>query len=343
MRRALLAVLASTVLLVAFVVLLGPGALAARLAATDPAWFGLALALVAGSLLCWSEALRPLLADAGGPLTAWRTAVAYTASMCGRQLVPVGAVGGPAITALAVEREGSLSYEETLAVVTVAEFLSTGASLALAAVGVVLVAGSGPVGVTVVGLAVALGGVAALLAAVAVAAMYRRHPLERIVLWAIGLVRRGVARVSTRLATPLRPDRTAARLDRFFATIDAVAARPRSLGLSYLYHQLGWLYVALALSACALALEAPIGLGVVFLSVPASLLVDVLPLPGGLGGIEFALAALLATLGGVELAAAGAVVVLYRLCTYWFVVAVGGLAAVYSAVSVRELVVEAPG
>jgi hypothetical protein len=36
------------------------------------------------------------------------------------------------------------------------------------------------------------------------------------------------------------------------------------------------------------------------------------------------------------------VVVLYRLCSFWFVVAAGGVAAAFGSVSVRDLVAETP-
>lgn len=342
LRRSLLAVGASVVLLAVFLLALGPGSLAAHLAATDPAWLGLGLGLVVVSLACWSEGLRPLLADAGGPVSARRTALAFSASMCGRQLVPVGAVGGPALTAYAVDRESALDYEETLAVVTVAEFLSTVASLTLAAIGVLLVAATGTVDSTLRLFATVLLGVAGLLAALAGTVWYRRRTVEGTVLGVVRLLRLGLGRISSRLAAPFARDRAAEGLHRFYATVDRVAAHPRTLAVSLVYHQLGWVCMALPLSACGLALGVRLPVALVFFAVPASLLVDVLPLPGGLGGIEFALSGLLIALAGVDLAMAGAIVVLYRLCSYWFVVAIGGAAAVYSAVSVRELVGDRP-
>jgi uncharacterized protein (TIRG00374 family) len=113
---------------------------------------------------------------------------------------------------------------------------------------------------------------------------------------------------------------------------------PRSLVVSHLSHQLGWLCLAVALSASALALDAAVPFGVVLFAVPASLLVDVRPLPGGLGGVEFVLAGMLAALAGLDLGVAAAVTLRYRLCSYWFVVAVGDVAALYSSVPVCDLV-----
>jgi uncharacterized protein (TIRG00374 family) len=97
-----------------------------------------------------------------------------------------------------------------------------------------------------------------------------------------------------------------------------------------------------ALSASALALDAAVPFGVVLFAVPASLLVDVRPLPGGLGGVEFVLAGMLAALAGLDLGVAAAVTLRYRLCSYWFVVAVGDVAALYSSVPVWDLLEREP-
>ncbi|WP_435102690.1 flippase-like domain-containing protein [Halarchaeum sp. P4] len=88
---------------------------------------------------------------------------------------------------------------------------------------------------------------------------------------------------------------------------------------------------------------ASVALTVVLLAAfrPAALLHELhgvaVPLPGGLGAVEFVLVGLVVTLAGVDPAAAAATVVVYRLCSYWFRVALGALASAYSVVGVREL------
>lgn len=340
MDRSLLAFGASALLLVGFVVLLGPVALARQLTRTDPVIFGMGLVLVVLSLVCWSEALRPLLADASGPVSARRTFVAYAASMAGRQLVPAGAVTGPALTAFALDRESRLTYDETLAVVTVVEFLSTVASLGLAGMGVAVVAATGTVATPLRLLSAVLLGFAGLFLALGVVVWYRRRTVEWLVVGALRLVRATVGVRWPRLTRAVEPSRGAAHLQRFYGAIDAVAAHPRSLAVSFGYLLVGWLCMAIPLYTSALALDVSVSLALVAFVVPASLLVDVLPLPGGLGGIELALAGLLTTLAGVSAAAAGAVVVLYRLCSYWFLLVLGPLVAISGSVSVSELVAE---
>lgn len=337
MRKRGLALVASGVLLLALLALAGPDALAARLAGADLGWVGVAFGSILLSLLCWSQGLTPLLAVVDAPVPAGRTAVAYTASMLGRQIVPVGAVGGPAITAFTIHRQTDLSYDETLAVVTVAEFLSTVTSLLLAAAGITYLVATGPEDP---GLAL----VAGLLLLVAVALVlgvalvwYRRGSVSRLVRSGAWILRAIGRRLSPRLAAWASSARASRSLGRFYDTVDALRGQSRAVFASTCYHLLGWILVVVSLWASALALDLEVAFALACVVVPTSLLVDVLPLPGGLGGIEVALAGLLVLLAGLDLAGAAAVVVLYRLATYWFVIALGAAAAFYSSMSVRDI------
>ncbi len=332
-----LALVASGLLLLALLALAGPDALAARLAVADPMWFGLALVSVPCALLCWSQGLRPLLAAVDAPISPGRTAVAYTASLLGRQIVPVGAIGGPAITAFALDRETPLSYDVTLAVVTVAEFLSTVASLVLAAGALLYLAATGTVDPKLSVLAGLLLFVAALLVAGAILIWYRRGNVSWLVRGLAWLLRAVGGVMSTRLAAWASEARARRALSRFYDTVDTLRGRSRAILASAFYHLVGWVLAVIPLWASALALDLRVSFALACVLVPASLLVDVLPLPGGLGGVEVALAGLLLVLASLDFADATAVVVLYRLATYWFVVALGAAAILYSSISVREI------
>lgn len=194
---------------------------------------------MAVSMACWSEGVRPLLRTAVGPVSAGDAGIAYTASLFGRQVLPVGAGAGPVITAFAIDRESALSYDETLAVVTVAEFVSTVASLALAAAGLLWLAWTGSFDADLWLVAALLLGFAGLLAAAATFVWYRRSAVCR--------------------------------------------GNERAVFHSYLYHQFGWVFVAIPLSVSAVALGVPLPFGLVCFVVPTSLTVEVLPLPGGSG------------------------------------------------------------
>lgn len=63
----------------------------------------------------------------------------------------------------------------------------------------------------------------------------------------------------------------------------------------------------------------------------ASDFANALPLLGGLGGVEVALAVLLSLLAGVDIQVAAALAFLFRLWGYWFVLLLGGASTAYLA------------
>jgi uncharacterized protein (TIRG00374 family) len=337
MRRSLWAFVASVVLLAAFLGVVGPRALAGHLAGANLAVFSLGLLAMVATLLCWSEGLRLLLVDAGGQVSVWRTAVAYTAAMLGRNLIPMGAVASPAITAYAVDREVSLSYNETLAVVTVAEFLGTIASLLVVAIGIpsLLIASPGVPQFRLFILAIA--GLAAVLLVTTVVFWYRRRTIEYAVLGVTHFLQVTVGRIGARLHAALAPDRVEDQLHRFYATVETLAANRRTVALSFALHLLGWIASTLPLYTSALAVDVHVPLALVFFLVPASQLATALPLPGGLGGVEVVLAGALAVVLGIDVALAATIALLYRLCAYWFLLVAGAVASLYAAASVRSL------
>jgi uncharacterized protein (TIRG00374 family) len=110
----------------------------------------------------------------------------------------------------------------------------------------------------------------------------------------------------------------------------------RAVLYAFALSQLGWVLFALPLYTGALALDVRLPLALALFLVPAAGLATVFPLPGGLGGVEVVLAGLLAVLVAIDLTTAGAVVILFRLCSFWFFVLVCGVAVSISAVGVRE-------
>lgn len=337
MRRLLASVGASVLVLGGFLLVVGPARLVGQLAGVRIGVFALGLVAVLVALGLWSEASRRLFAAFDTPIPRRRAFLAYCAGAFGKQVLPMGNAGGPAIMAYAFDREAGLGYGRALAVVVIAEFLSLAASVLLGAAGLaVLLSGdASPPELRWVGVGVAL--VAATLVALVVVVWYRRRHVEMTVAGVARLVRPIAGRLSPRLGDRLRPERITATLRGHYATVDAVTADRRALLWAFLLTQLGWAAFALPLYTGALALGLHLPLALVAFLVPTAGLATVVPLPGGLGGVEVALAGLLTALAGIDLAVAGAVVVLYRLCSFWFFVMIGGIGASMAAVGVGEL------
>ncbi|MFC4358668.1 lysylphosphatidylglycerol synthase transmembrane domain-containing protein [Halobium salinum] len=304
------------------------------LAGADPVPVALGGVVSVVAVLCWSEALRRVLSftvpaseDGVGPVTGVRFRAAYLAGDFTKQVMPMGHVSGPAILSYWVSDAFDLEYERTLAAVTVSDLLNLLASLAIAAVGVcaVAVAGGRGLDVFVASLAVAGGGVAGLLALVTVYRPTLTRAVRRLATAGHALARRTTGHAPRRL----NPDAVEAGLRDYYATLDVVgeARNRRAVGVAGGVALLGWCCYAAPLYAAALALDASVSLPLALLLVPLAGLATWVPLPGGLGGVEVALTSGLVAIGGLPVDLAAAVALLYRLCSYWFVVAVDGVAA----------------
>lgn len=302
-------------------------AVASELSAVDVPTAVLALPAILIAFTLYSEAQRRLLATAGVELSRGRMWVRYVAAAGVRMVIPLGQATGPAILAYAVRSEAEGGTEQAFAATTVGGLASHAAQLTLALAGLGVVATTDGLGGR---LAVWIGGAVVVLVttllAFGVLVRLRRSVLRRVALAAAVGGRATVGRVSGRARTALSPGAVAGRVDRFGGAVDAVAERPRAVAAAFALHVVGWTFAAGSLSIALLAMGrgdlAALGL----LLVPTAGLVALLPLPGGLGGVEVALTALLVDVGRLGAPAAAAAVLLYRLSAYWFVLAVGGVA-----------------
>jgi hypothetical protein len=283
-----------------------------------------ALSAVAAVLL-WSEALRQLL-GVTHPVSGLRYRAAFLTGDFTKQVLPMGHASGPAIMAYAVARAVDIDYEDTLAAITVADLLNLVGSLLLAVVGVAVVAVERPGTATdavLVPLAVAVVGVGLLVGLLA----YRRRLLTRIVCGLAQVCHATAGRAVGRLDRALDPERIETRLAGYYATLDTVARDRGRVVLAALLAVVGWVLFAVPLYTSALALGVSLPATLALFVVPLAGLATWFPIPGGLGGVEVAVAGALVGLAGMGVGTAAAVALLYRLCSYWVIVTVDGLAA----------------
>jgi len=341
MRRTILGFGVALLAVGAFLSLLDPAAMWSVIRRTDPLAVAVGLLAVVLAVACWAESMRRVLLATGGHLSPRQGFAAYASGMFAKQVLPMGNAGGPAIMAYAIDRESDLDFERSLAVVTVGDFLGLCASLLLALVGIAYVVLTVPptrlVQAALVG--VALFGV--VLVSVAVLLVFRRRTLRYLVLGVARILRDTVGRLSDRLAAALTREAVDASTRRYFETFDAAAGDRRSMAVAATLALCGWTLFAVPLYTSAAAVGAPMAFGLVLFVVPVGGLATVIPLPGGLGGVEFAVAGMVLALTTADTAVVGAMVLLYRLCVYWFVVLLGGVGLAMTAASVRSVAAEA--
>lgn len=318
-----------------FLAAVGPRAVFASMSDVVLPVYAVGFAAVVGAFYCWSEALRRLLVSVGGDVRGPRYRAAFMSGEFVKQVVPMGHSGGPVFVSYAVSRETDASYEATFAAATLVEFVNIGASvvLALAGLGVLLATGSVETGAVFVALLVGLAVAVAALLGAAVFVTSRRAFVERVAVVLATVVRGSLGRLSGRVRSAFDPERVAGVAVTYYAALDRALDDRRQVVRAAAFSLVGWALFLAPLYTSFRAIGAPVPYAVVVFVVPVLSLVNVVPLPGGLGGFEIALAAVLVALVGLDLPTATAGVFLYRLSNYWFVVLMGGIAA--GAFSIR--------
>jgi uncharacterized protein (TIRG00374 family) len=309
MRRRPLAALLAVALLAAFVLVLGPERVARDLSRADPRLVALACLSTLGSLLCWSEAQRRLHGAAGATTGPGAFGVAYATGVFLKLTLPGGRAGGPAVMAYALGRETRLGFERDLTAVLAGKFVGFLGCVPPALAGLLFVTLPFPVGRA---LLPATAGLTAVVGVTAVVLVRRPGTVRAVVHRLAGLGRATVGRLSERAATRLSHSRVDAACDRAGHTLAAIRGDRRALASAFVLTALGWCLAAGPLYFAFAALEVPVPLALALFVVPAGTVANGVPLPGGIGGVEFALTGLLVAVTGLPVATVGAAVLLYR-------------------------------
>ncbi|QDX40487.1 lysylphosphatidylglycerol synthase transmembrane domain-containing protein [Salarchaeum sp. JOR-1] len=278
-------------------------------------------------LASWGLALRRVLDSIGVAASALDAFLLYAAAAFANNITPFGQAGGEPFSALLISRATGSDYEEGLAAIASVDTLNFIPSLLLAVLGL-----------TYYTLTYAVGDRVQLVSA-AVAVLAVTIPLTGYLLWryrdrfkaalasTLAPVLRVVARVVPGFSAPgagVLRDRIAA----FYRSIGRVAANRRDLAFALAYSTLGWLVMCLALYATLWGLvPVSFSVAIVFVVVPVATIASVTPLPGGAGGVEFAIVLLLVPTTSVDAATATSAALVFRAATYWIPTVIGGVAA----------------
>ena len=301
----------------------GVDGVAAAVAAADPLLLvGVALASLLW-LCVWSVSLYVVSHALSIAITPSRTLLVYASATFLNGLTPFAQVGGEALSAGVLSRTAGSRYETGLAAVAAVDLINLVPSALLALAGTAyLLVGSAPA--PGVGPA---GGVLIAVSALAVVAGTLAWRFRAA--GGAGLARTGARavelanRVAERYAGA-DPGAVGRRAAVFADGVRRLAADRRRLAVCLGFSTVGWLCLAAALWLSLRAVGAAVPfLGLCF-ALPVAMLAIAVPLPGGVGGVEAALVALLVGTFGLPPAETTAAVLLYRGGTYWLPMLLGG-------------------
>ncbi len=326
-RQSLLLGFVGGIVLMAGLLWLVEGArVSAILRQADPALSGLVIGFALLWLVAWGLMLKTVLGTAGVRVSTTTSFFVHVTAVFANNVTPFAQAGGEPVTALLVSKVSDTSYETSLAGVASVDVLNAVSSISLMMLGVGVYATSFTLGS---GLYAAVGSVFVFaITAVIVFTLLWRHRAA-----ATARVASVVATVADRIRWgPLRSlsvseTDIADRIGGFFGSLELIASDRRGVAVALSFSTAGWVLQAIALVTAFAALGYTLPLDVALFVIPLSNLAGATPLPGGLGGIEAALVALLAPTTGIDAAIVTAAVLLFRVAVYWIPVAVGGTSA----------------
>jgi uncharacterized protein (TIRG00374 family) len=273
-------------------------------------------------LTAWGLALRTVLRVLGASLRAPVAVLVFTAATFANNVTPFGQAGGEPIAALFISRVADTEYETGLAAIASVDSLNFVPSITLATLGLAYFSTTVAFGRRLQFAAVAVGVLALGIPVVGYYGWRNRYAVEQRVITAITPVARGIDRLIPG-RDPLAPAAIEERIEGFFHAIERVASDRERLALALGLSTLGWLCQGASLYLAMLAIGAPVDPEVVFVVIPVGAIAGITPLPGGLGGVEAVLIALLVALG-VPAGAAAAGVLIHRMGTYFLPLLLGG-------------------
>jgi len=235
-----------------------------------------------------------------------------------RYTLPYAMAGTQTVLAYLSSRNERVDVEHAFGAVLIADILVYVPHFTLGAAGILTYSGTVPDG-TLLSTGLLVGGLVAVLCV----GYYQRWVVYRIFERLTGGVNAVLSRVGGRT-----PDiGGSSRVSSFYESIDRISASRRATASGVLFGHLGMLFLMLPLTVAGYAVGVTIPVGLAAGIVMTTKFSGVLPTPGGVGGIEAIMIAMLVTVGDVGGATATAVTLLYRLSTYWYLILLGGVAA----------------
>lgn len=289
--------------------------------------YALAFVSVLGTLtfrtLSWDSVLRAV--DLRIPRR--RLFLVFCSATFLKYVTPYGQVAASPAIAYVLSQQTDGEYESDLAAVVSGDFLNYVPYYTFGGIGLLYLVFFTDRGLDLGGTFLAVPVILIVVVGTVALFWYRRRQIERAVLWLTDGVQSLVGRVSTDLAQKLSREQIRSRLDGFYTTLDLLATDRRAVLFALFWGHLGWigLATALYLTLVALGPTAAVAFPIAMLTVALSKVGFLVPAPGGLGGVEFTLAAVLVVTAGLSTSDATAGALLFRVAAYWFPLGLGGL------------------
>ena len=326
--KGILAIGLALVVLGIFVIVVGWEEVLGAAARADLVIYGGAFVAMLWCLFHRSMVWHKLLEQVDTRRPYWLVSAVFLTAMFAKYVTPYGQVASGVGMAAVVSRYYESKYEESLAAIVSADFLNYLPYYTFGGLGLLyLISMEAPL-VDPREYAVPLVILVGVVGLFIVTVWTQRAFVSNGIVRGAAVIERAISRISERHADMVRPENIERRLEGFYVTLDLVSRDRPTLLAALGFAHLAWLGLAGALFFSALAVGVRLPIGLVLLAVALSKFGFLMPSPGGVGGVEIALATALFLITPMGFAVSTAVAILYRFSTYWFTVLIGGIASV---------------
>ena len=316
--------LGAALVLAALVWVVGIEDILSELRGVEPRYLLVILGVAVVWLVLWGMALRTVLGALDAPISVVMSGLVFAGAVFSNNVTPFGQAGGEPVSGYLISRATDSEYETGLAAIASVDALHFVPSIGYAVVGLTfVVAGAAQFGRNLIFATTALVVLAVGIPAAAYVGWQYRYDLEAAVVRAVTPVVRSLGRVVPRRSPPTA-EAIERRIEGFFAAIERVATNRTTILEAIGFSALGWLAMCTSLWLSVYALGHTVPFSAVLLVVPMGAVAGMTPLPGGLGGVDAVLIALLVSTTGISGGVAGAAVLVHRGATYVFPTVVGG-------------------
>lgn len=300
----------------------GPSDVVDAIRRADPAVLAAVLVVAVCWLSAWGLALWTVLTGLGSSIRAHVAVLVFAAATFANNVTPFGQAGGEPVAALFISRTADTEYETGLAAIASVDSINFVPSIGLASVGIVYFSTQVSFGSRLQFASYAVAALAIAVPILVVVGWNYRYRVESAAVRVVTPVARLITRVIPKRSPPTS-NSIRVRVEGFFHAIERVSGNRRGLVLTFGFASIGWLCLSTSLWLSLFALGQTVAYPVALVVVPVGAIAGMTPLPGGLGGVEAVLIALLVALG-VPNGAAAAAVIIHRTATYVLPTVIGG-------------------
>ena len=295
---------------------------------------GLVLLATIGWLFAWSQSLRTVLRTLDVSVSIPRSFFLFSGAAFSNNVTPFGQAGGEPITAYLISQTSKTEYETGLAAIASVDTINFVPSFVFGMLGIsyyaivlTLTSRMKYSAILLGGLGVGIfGGGYYLWTSRTVAEQYLSSVLSEILRW--------IAVLIPPYSAPSQ-ETIRSRIAQFIQTIEQIAMNPTQLIVALGFSSVGWLFQAGALWLSFYAIGTTVPFAVVLFVIPISAIAGLTPLPGGAGGIESVLVALLVSTTSIGFAIVVAAVIIFRGLIYWVPTVIGG--GVIAAITAKRV------